>query len=155
MKKALFCSDLVVKKSPIHGYGVFANHEIPEGSIIEESYTLSVNDRETDLQDYYFAGDTLGLLALGFGGIYNHSHDPNALYEYEPEYRIMVFRAKRPIKKGEEIFIYYGEGWFSSRNVKAKTPSLWFRYRKLFWLIVRFSMVTGLFLIVLPNVLSI
>lgn len=124
MKKELFLSNILVKKSKaIHGYGVFANQHFKKGDIIEECYLL-VSKRGGDkaLEDYYFqVGRSANGIPLGFGMIYNHAEEPNADYTLHPKRSLMVFKASRPIKKGEEIFISYGdEGWFNDRRMKLK-----------------------------------
>lgn len=60
------------------------------------------------------------VVALGFGSIYNHTDNPNAMYkEYEKELTI-DFIALRDIQKDEEITVNYVQGnnnknplWFS------------------------------------------
>jgi hypothetical protein len=48
-------------------------------------------------------------LCLGYGSLYNHSHDANAVYEKQlPD--IMCFIARRDIAAGEEITIDYRGG---------------------------------------------
>ena len=50
--------------------------------------------------------------------IYNHSNHDNA--EFYVEDNILVFKASRFIRKGEEIFIHYGINWFKQRNLTVK-----------------------------------
>ncbi len=147
MKKALAHSNIAVKKSPIHGYGVFAVEDIPEGAIIEECYALKINQHEKEvLVDYTFSAGEYFWLVLGNGSIYNHSNVRNAKYEFNIENCLVVFSALRPIKKGEEIFISYGENWFSSRRMAMKEPSRWFKFKR-YWpllnMLMRFFTVVG------------
>jgi SET domain-containing protein len=44
---------------------------------------------------------------LGYGSIYNHSHSPNADWKQNFKTNSMVYRAIKPIKKGEEILVNY------------------------------------------------
>lgn len=121
MKKQLFQNKLVVKKSSTHGYGVFATQSIKKGEIIEECYIIiSRKGGDKALEDYYF--DVKGKYGIftGFGIIYNHSDDPNADYTINVNRRLATIKAKRSIRKGEEIHISYGDEWFSSRNIKPK-----------------------------------
>jgi len=119
MKAKLFLNNICVKKSKTHGYGVYAEKDIKKGEKIEECYIIiSRKGWDRALEDYYF--DVKGQYAIftGFGIIYNHSDDPNADYFINAKKRITTIKANRKIKKGEEIFISYGDGWFKSRGIK-------------------------------------
>jgi SET domain-containing protein len=119
MDVSLLQRKISVKKSNIHGYGVFAAENIKAGDIIEECYVLLVTSQLSDLSNYYFQADddVKSAIPLGFGCIYNHSNEPNAGYKYDSERQLMVFTAKRDIQKGSEIFTSYGQSWFDSRRL--------------------------------------
>lgn len=72
------------------------------------------------MEDFYFDAQGKNALFLGYGSIYNHSDDPNADYIINIKKRITTIRAERTIQKGEEIFLSYGDDWFSSRGRKYK-----------------------------------
>ena len=118
MKKQLFVNKIRVKKSTKHGYGVFAEKTFKKGEIIEECYVLVTRGGDKGLEDYYFDVKGKNGIFTGFGVIYNHSEDPNADYIIYPKKRLVVIKANRTIRKGEEIDISYGDDWFSSRNRK-------------------------------------
>jgi SET domain-containing protein len=122
MKSKLFQNKIIVRKSSIHGYGVFAEKSVKKGEIVEECYALLTRVEDDILGDYYFYIRGKNGLLLGYGSIYNHSEDPNVEYNYIPKHQIMVFKANRPIKKGEELFVSYGDAWFKSRDSVAKPP---------------------------------
>jgi SET domain-containing protein len=122
MKKQLFVNKIIVKKSSTHGYGVFAAKAFKKGEIIEECYIIISRGGDRKLEDYYFDVNGKYGLFTGFGIIYNHSDNPNADYHINAKRKLTTFKANRAIKKGEEIFISYGEEWFSSRNMKEKKP---------------------------------
>ena len=132
VQSPLKSAKLIVKKSTIHGYGVFAAEDIAEGEVIEECYALPVETRISDLQNYYFNGDEKDYVVLGYGSIYNHSDEPNAKYRCEPDASLFVYTARRFIKTGDEIFVYYGDKWFSSRQLPklASTNALRLRHLK-------------------------
>lgn len=104
----------------MHGYGVFATKAIRKGEKIEECYVLVTRGGDKGLEDYYFDVKGKNGIFLGYGCIYNHSDSPNADYTISRKKRIATIKAKRAIRKGEEIFVSYGEEWFSSRGWKSK-----------------------------------
>jgi SET domain-containing protein len=132
MKTQLVQNKLMVKKSLIHGYGVFCEENIYPGDVIEECHVLIDPILEDALGNYTFrCGDSPAIIPLGFGCIYNHSDDNNAYFYLDKEQHLMIYKATKFISKGEEIFISYGPNWFGSRNAKAKRIPLWrksFRY---------------------------
>lgn len=153
MKSSLKQSGLIIQKSSIHGYGVFATQDIPANETIEECYYIPIRKETMDLESFYF--ETEGkqlLLALGYGSIYNHAELPNAIYYYDPDEDILTFQAARLIKAGEEILVSYGEKWFSTRKLRAKNPSWAYVKRRFLAFLpnmMRFALVTTfLFLII-------
>src|SRR5262245_15837002 len=109
-------SDLIeVRPSRNKGRGVFALKKIRKGAIIERTPMIPLPVREiftsgalrTTLADYVFKwGKNKVALALGYGSLYNHSYQPNALF-YIAGPRTLVFRAVRNIEAGEEIKVNY------------------------------------------------
>jgi tRNA-specific adenosine deaminase 3 len=108
-----------VSKSPIHGYGVFANERIYEGEVIEETPLLDLEipqGESTSLMiDYRFnwpqgSGGNWEkqVLPWGYGCIYNHSNEANAFWRSNLEKQTFEFVANRVIDKDEEICTYYG-----------------------------------------------
>lgn len=119
--------NIVVRRSKIHGYGVFAAEDFKKDDIIEECYTLIFYSEKPYLYNYIFdAGEGLSALPLGSGCIFNHSKTPNVNYSYDTDRQVMIFKALKDIKNGEEITSSYGEEWFSIRDIKIRMP---FRYR--------------------------
>ena len=111
-----------VRKSSIHGYGVFANADIEIGEILEEchfisipGFSLSKEDKaflsKNDLGKYMFRfpRNTMQEIAwvLGIGSIYNSSPKHNADWETNEKRRLVIFRSIKNIQKGEEILINY------------------------------------------------
>jgi len=125
MKKvALFQNKLVVKKSRMHGYGVFAGKKIRKGEKIEECYFILTRGGDKRLDDYYFYADRRKYAVfLGFGSIYNHATDPNADYTLNLKTKIATITAAETIQEGEEICVSYGNHWFKDRGYQLKTTS--------------------------------
>lgn len=141
MTEALKRSSISVKKSPIHGYGVFADQDFQQGDIIEECYVLPIYN---ELRNYLFELPSSSGLSLGVGSIFNHSHQPTADYHYDPERQVMVFKSIGVIQSGEEIFISYGDNWFSSRNMTTVHASWRYRLKRPGMLAARLVLVVVL-----------
>lgn len=120
MKNKLILRDIAVKRSKTHGYGVFAEKNIKKGTIMEQCYFILTKGGDRTLEDYYFDAKGKYAVFTGYGSIYNHSEDANADYVFNMKTRIVTIKADRAIKKGEEIFVSYGDEWFSSRGLKPK-----------------------------------
>lgn len=116
----LLLNKIAVKKSRRHGFGVFAEKKIKKGEKIEQCYFILSKGGDKGLEDFYFAANRKYAVFLGYGSIYNHSDDPNADYKININKRIATIKASRDIKKGEEILISYGVGWFKSRDLESK-----------------------------------
>lgn len=138
MNEPLKRSNISVKKSPIHGYGVFADQVFHAGEIIEECYVLPV---ENEFRNYAFKIASSNGLPLGTGSIFNHSDKPTADYYYDPEREVMVFKSLSEIKPGDEIYIYYGKNWFSSRMITPVNAPWRFRLKRPVMLAARFAFV--------------
>lgn len=106
------------------GYGVFATKDIKEGDLIEKCYCIKAADTfyevSFSLKDYTFnypqgnqTDETVQVLPLGYGCIYNHSDTPNAKWENAEEEMYFDFSAIKDIKAGEEICTYYGDSYWA------------------------------------------
>lgn len=121
MKRKLFQNKIVVQKSNLHGYGVYAEKNIKKDELIEECYIIISKGGDKILEDFYFDANGKYAIFTGFGIIYNHSEEPNADYKLNIKQRYVSIKATEPIRKGEEIFISYGEEWFKSRGLKSRS----------------------------------
>lgn len=109
-------SSIYVAISSIHGRGVFAQCKIKIGSIIEECPIIKMKLQEMTVRKHmllnYYAfmideqNEYTGI-ALGYGSLYNHSDNCNAIYYFNKEKELMIFETIQPIKKDEEITINY------------------------------------------------
>lgn len=113
-----------VGKSQIEGLGVWALEPIIDDETIEETPVLIFDRKDVSdnlLIDYVFKIDEEKYaLALGYGSLYNHRNQPNARWHYDKDRNVIVFRATRSIKPGEEIFISYGKDYFNTREINMK-----------------------------------
>jgi uncharacterized protein len=111
-------ADLYVAASRIAraGRGVFAARRFEPGELIEQCpvVVLPADERhlvaQTLLDNYYFDWDASlegSGIVLGFGSIYNHSFEPNAIYVKHFELERMDIIARWTIAPDEEITINY------------------------------------------------
>lgn len=146
----LIHNNIIVKKSAIHGYGVFATQTITTGSIIESCYCIFTDHSDPHLHNFYFGYHNKNIIPTGFGFIYNHSASPNADYYFDETKNLMIITAKRAIRAHEEIFISYGDKWFSKRKMPLKKLSLGLKIaRYLKGAPLRASIVFGSFFLVM------
>ena len=110
-----------IKKSNGRGFGVFATKDFNKGELIERCYLIPA-DYTPKNKDYCFNYPIETreeyVLALGYGGIYNHNDNNNAEWK-ENIKGFFDFVAVRHIRKGEEIFIDYGTVYWE-RQTKNK-----------------------------------
>lgn len=120
MKTTLYQNPLIeVRKSTIHGYGVFAKDCIPADTILEELPFITIP--EGVAKDYVFLyprvgtplSETIGVksvyaLPLGYGCIYNHCDNANSTWYTDTKNELFVFKTQRFVNKDEELCTYYG-----------------------------------------------
>ena len=115
---------VMIRPSGVHGIGVFAIRDIPAGcrDIFSkemgewvtvprnETDALPVHARELienyclfDEGDYFIPAQ--GFKAIDLSLFLNHSDTPNIFSVNDGEY----FETIRPVKKGEELFVNYGD----------------------------------------------
>ena len=120
--------------SPLHGRGVFASDIILPGEIVEQCHVVHPSKKtakniDENFLKYFFLWPCLpdnwqesvkekGTLdfseisypvcVLGYGMIYNHSPNPNVIFELDTQNNLIEFRAKRKILTNEELLISYG-----------------------------------------------
>jgi len=119
MKRVLYQNpNIELRLSPIHGYGVFAKHDILSGSILEESSFINLTDGiKNDYVFWYPRGGTPNsdhiaqsqVLVFGYASLYNHADNANATWITDIDNEMFVFMAQTDIKKNDEILIYYGD----------------------------------------------
>ncbi len=118
------CFNLVIRRSRIHRYGVYAAQPIPKNRKVIEYTGERINRVETKRRDrgahtYLFALDKYWTLDGSVGGsgaeIINHSCDPNLVSRVMKGH--VLYLSLRAIKKGEELTVDYNFG----RGVE-KTP---------------------------------
>jgi SET domain-containing protein len=120
LDELLFSDKLIIKRSDIHRWGVFAREKIEKYEILEESPYFKVPIEEIKCSaicenySYYHCSD-YHIIGMGFAGLYNHSRDKsNVNYEVDCVNEVMRHYAVCDIDVGEELTLNYGEVSFDN-----------------------------------------
>ena len=124
-----------IRKSKIHGWGVFANDHISKGELLEECpfiYTHHRGDENLQRYKYVYPAYSKGVpvdewfmdikfqaVCLGYGSLYNNSEKKEKAtvgYQWDKERVLMLFKAIKEIKPNEEILLYYNSNDFDLEN---------------------------------------
>ena len=110
---------MVIRKSKIHRYGVYAQERIPANRKVIEYTGERINRREAkrrsedDHVTYLFAVDKYWTLDGAVGGsgaeIINHSCDPNLVTRIIKGH--VLYMSLRTIEPGEELTVDYHLDW--------------------------------------------
>ena len=120
---------LVLEMYPGMGRGVYSTIPIRRGAIVEISpvIPLTASDwkllKNTTLEPYVFAWGEKGrsnAIPLGYGGLFNHSDDPNMSFWLNVPQQWITFRARRDIAVSEQLTIDYM--WSKSDRKKYLIP---------------------------------
>lgn len=122
-----FSNDAVeIRKSCMGDRGAFATRDIMQGELVE-ACPLVIDKREnipfgSVMDDYVFsAGDGKVAVAFGYCSFFNHDDDPNVTWKVFADVKRMIFIATRDIRKGEEMFVSYGNSYWLTRKIEPKT----------------------------------
>lgn len=100
-----------VKKTSQKGRGIFAEVDFKKGDIIEVCQLILMDLKDVhgalEAYVYHYSGDTAAI-ALGNGSLYNHAEDPNCEFYFNYTKKVLILRAIKSIKKGQEITLNYG-----------------------------------------------
>ena len=113
-------NNLYIKWTDKKGYGVFTDKFINEGDIIETCYCIKANNPiSNSLHDYIFSYPKINsvehVLPLGFGCIYNHDENHNAMWFDSLTPYHFDFVAQKNINVGNEICTYYGDNYWPQK----------------------------------------
>lgn len=110
-------SKVEIKESPIHGKGVFAVRDIEAGEILTVSHVTLLHHEEQLPEaiatlEFPWNDEFYALCLSGVGSFFNHDKNFSAkVLHQDKESLTQTFSATRDIAKGEEVFIYYNDGF--------------------------------------------
>ena len=131
MKDILFKNNkLQIRKSPIHGYGVFAKSNITKNELLEECHYVRLEDgfgSEIDTYSYTWPKKRndenqnrkfdFHTIVFGYAPLYNTSKTADTKnINWYTDGDIYVFEAIKDIEKDEELLIYYGDNYWKWFN---------------------------------------
>ena len=140
-KKGIFLPPIEVREHPQKGYCRIAAADIPAETLIERCITVkfetgALNELydllggRTIFHDYVFTDGGYAYFAMGFGGIYSHDDNANARWRithHDNGRSTVDFRARKDIKKGEEITVKYvldsSSLWFEQAETSTASDS--------------------------------
>jgi len=101
---------LELKKSPIHGTGVFATQRIRRNELIGIFHGPRTRRNGKFVLWIEEGDDVVGIKGTGTLRHLNHAARPNAAFRRDRLY------ALREIRPGDEVTIHYGEDWVSEHE---------------------------------------
>ena len=119
---------LEIRKSPIHGFGVFTNQSIAQDELLEECPYIT-GHFDGDVIRYVFnwprhRKDFKYLtIPLGFACIYNcaKSIEGRSIdWDCDEERDLYVFKATKDIAANEELLSYYGPEYWIADETRCK-----------------------------------
>jgi SET domain-containing protein len=126
-----------VRRSSLHGWGVFADEvilpnemvEVAPGVLLQQSFlnachyvaTAEGMPPEEIMLDQYGIGWTDGraFFPLGWVGLYNHSDNPSAEFVYVSD-ELVGIRSLKEISPDQEITVNYGDHWWRQKGYLQK-----------------------------------
>jgi SET domain-containing protein len=98
---------VIIKKSTIHGKGVFTTQFIPSGTLLECDILEVCGVELLDKYVFPYIG-TRNCLHIGFGSFLNSSKTPNVKHiKIDIEEQMSYFETLLDINIGEELFLNY------------------------------------------------
>ena len=115
-KNKLFSSEkLEVRRSIIHGWGVFAKEAIEMGELLQECHGVIINSKDYEkcktipgiACNSFRVSEDLYMIPYGCGAIYNSHSNQNVIAAFDTKSCIMSFYALREVKENQELFLDY------------------------------------------------
>lgn len=126
-------SKIIVGDSLVHGRGVIATAKISKNEVVERCPLIEMEYRskyqlDPQIFGYMYAQPPCSCddckkhgfifhMVLGYGMLYNHQDNPNALWKFNYSQLLADVVATKDINIGEEIFVSYGNCYFNSDGI--------------------------------------
>ena len=106
--------NIVIRRSSIHGWGVFASDHIYQYDLLEEAPYFEIPNEQIDAAPEcdrytYWLSDTSMLIGMGYAGLYNHNPNPNVSYEIDYINKLIRHYVTKNVSPGEELTLDYGD----------------------------------------------
>lgn len=132
MKTVLFRHPHIeIRKSSIHGYGIFAKEDIAVNTILEEVPFIYIPYEVKP--EYLFAYPRGGTpeeeirgvesgcaLPFGYACLYNHGEYANASWKTDTMNSLFIFFTQKDVHKDEELLVYYGSDSYWEKHPHVK-----------------------------------
>jgi SET domain-containing protein len=120
--------NIQVRKSILHGLGVFATNDIPGNTLLEECHGAILSKEEFDTVkeipaiacNTFSVSKTEIILPYGYGAIYNSKKNANVKSIYNVDRKILSFYTTKDIKMHEELFLDYemARKFYKNKNIQ-------------------------------------
>ncbi len=124
---------LEIRLTEFKGRGVFAKRNFAVGDIIEICPVIIIPESEWKpiesmhiISNYPYEWGADAALALGYGGLYNHSYTPNAKHIRNTDDQTISFFAIKPIEASTEITFNYNGKPDNNAAIVFEGPT-WYR----------------------------
>ena len=107
-------NQLIIKKSDVHGKGVFASADIPLGTkLVCGILKIPKTNTPLELKLYTYPFDiSYNSICIGFGNFFNHRETPNIkVHELNKINMTITFIVLSDIKENSELFLYYNDSF--------------------------------------------
>ena len=99
-----------IKKSPIHGWGLFSKNLIFKNTIALQAPVTIIPEKEycpDVLTRYTFTTQEKTMISFHYISYINSSNTPNVVYSYDDKNKIIILITLSEIKPGDEITLKY------------------------------------------------
>jgi hypothetical protein len=128
---------IIDKSNPRMVLGVFATEKITKGELIERCPMIQMVWRgkyhgDPQISNYLYSNVSCQckecqshgphmFMVLGYGMMYNHQDDPNTVWSFNYQNLIADVISTKEIHAGEEIFVSYGNRYFTDSSREKYT----------------------------------
>jgi len=106
------------------GRGVYATKRYLPGDLIEVCPIILIPEKQVKKGDliceYIFAWEKFYAFAFGYGSLYNHSYEPNAVYSRRKIKHEIVYKAHKKIQPNDEITVNYSGTVNGNKKMRFK-----------------------------------